>query len=128
MALVGVGLGLTLSPTNTDALARVGNAERTQASGVAQTVRQLGGTLGIAVIGAVVIAAEPDLPGRTAGPAGSPPVSVSRRWPSRWPLWWGPRCSPAAARVIGPVLPPIDRQRPSRGMQRPTEGHHDHDS
>jgi EmrB/QacA subfamily drug resistance transporter len=70
MALVGVGLGLTLSPTNTDALARVGDAERTQASGVVQTVRQLGGTLGIAVIGAVVIAAEPDLPGRTAGPAG----------------------------------------------------------
>ncbi|MHC1560151.1 DHA2 family efflux MFS transporter permease subunit [Actinomycetospora sp. C-140] len=70
MALVGVGLGLTLSPTNTDALARVANAERTQASGVVQTVRQLGGTLGIAVIGAVVIAADGEQPGRTAAPAG----------------------------------------------------------
>ncbi|MEJ2865465.1 MFS transporter [Actinomycetospora flava] len=70
MALVGLGLGLTLSPTNTDALSRVGATERTQASGVVQTVRQLGGTLGIAVIGAVVIAADDDLPGRTAAPSG----------------------------------------------------------
>lgn len=70
MALVGVGLGLTLSPTNTDALSRVATTERTQASGVVQTVRQLGGTLGIAVIGAVVIAADGEQPGRTAAPAG----------------------------------------------------------
>ncbi|MDD7942146.1 MFS transporter [Actinomycetospora lutea] len=70
MALVGVGLGLTLSPTNTDALSRVADTERTQASGVVQTVRQLGGTLGIAVIGAVVISADADAPGRTAAPAG----------------------------------------------------------
>lgn len=70
MALVGIGLGLTLSPTATDALSRVADAERTQASGVVQTVRQLGGTLGIAVIGAVVIAADADVPGRTAAPAG----------------------------------------------------------
>ena len=70
MALVGVGLGLTLSPTNTDALARVGVSERTQASGVVQTVRQLGGTLGVAVIGAVVIAADGETPGGTAAPGG----------------------------------------------------------
>ncbi|GAA4751441.1 MFS transporter [Actinomycetospora chibensis] len=70
MALVGIGLGLTLSPTNTDALARVGVSERTQASGVVQTVRQLGGTLGVAVIGAVVIAADGETPGQTAAPSG----------------------------------------------------------
>ena len=50
MLLVGVGLGLTLSPTNTD-------AERSQASGVIQTVRQVGGTLGVAVIGGAVLSA-----------------------------------------------------------------------
>jgi len=65
MLLVGVGLGLTLSPTNTDALGRVDDAERSQASGVVQTVRQLGGTLGVAVIGAVVLGLGPALPGRT---------------------------------------------------------------
>ena len=35
-----------------------------------QTVRQLGGTLGIAVIGAVVIAADGETPGQTAEPSG----------------------------------------------------------
>ena len=65
MLLVGVGLGLTLSPTNTDALGRVPDAERSQASGVVQTVRQVGGTLGVAVIGGVVLALGPALPGRT---------------------------------------------------------------
>jgi EmrB/QacA subfamily drug resistance transporter len=55
MILTGFGLGLLISPTNTDALGRVTVAERSQASGLMQTVRQLGGTLGIAVIGALVL-------------------------------------------------------------------------
>ncbi len=56
MALVGLGLGLVMSPINTDALSRVRAADRPQASGIVQTVRQLGGTLGVAVVGAVVTA------------------------------------------------------------------------
>jgi hypothetical protein len=59
MVLVGLGLGLTLSPTNTDALGRVSEADRSQASGVVQTVRQLGGTLGLAVIGSIVLSNTP---------------------------------------------------------------------
>jgi MFS family permease len=55
MIVTGFGLGLLISPTNTDALGRVEVAERSQASGLMQTVRQLGGTLGIAVIGALVL-------------------------------------------------------------------------
>lgn len=58
MVLTGFGLGLTISPTNTDALSRVRAAERSQASGVLQTVRQLGGTVGVAVVGAVVLGIE----------------------------------------------------------------------
>ncbi|RPK55971.1 Multidrug resistance protein stp [Streptomyces sp. ADI96-02] len=54
MILVGLGLGLVISPVNTDALSRVPAADRPQASGIVQTVRQLGGTLGVAVIGAVI--------------------------------------------------------------------------
>jgi MFS family permease len=50
MALTGVGLGLATSPATTDALGRVEPIERAQASGVLQTVRQLGGTLGVAVV------------------------------------------------------------------------------
>lgn len=58
MALVGLGLGLTFSPINTDALSRVSPDDRPQASGIVQTVRQLGGTLGVAVIGSVILAHE----------------------------------------------------------------------
>ena len=55
MILTELGIGLLMSPTNTDALGRVTGADRAQASGLMQTVRQLGGTLGIAVIGALVL-------------------------------------------------------------------------
>jgi EmrB/QacA subfamily drug resistance transporter len=58
MALVGLGLGFVFSPINTDALSRVAPADRPQASGIVQTVRQLGGTLGVAVIGSVILAHE----------------------------------------------------------------------
>jgi EmrB/QacA subfamily drug resistance transporter len=58
MALVGLGLGLVFSPINTDALSRVSPGARPQASGIVQTVRQLGGTLGVAVIGSVILAHE----------------------------------------------------------------------
>lgn len=59
MVLVGAGLGLTMSPTNTDALTRAGRNRRSQASGLIQTVRQVGGTFGVAVIGSVVLARMP---------------------------------------------------------------------
>ncbi|MET1003991.1 MAG: MFS transporter [Propionibacteriaceae bacterium] len=58
MVVTGLGLGLVVSPTNTDALGRVGAQERSQAAGLVQTVRQLGGTFGVASIGAVVLAIE----------------------------------------------------------------------
>ncbi len=58
MLLSGFGIGLLMSPTNTDALGRVSGAERSQASGLVQTIRQLGGTVGVAVIGAVVVGLE----------------------------------------------------------------------
>ncbi|AZG46493.1 MFS transporter [Gordonia insulae] len=58
MIITGFGLGLVFSPTNTDALSRVTSAERGQASGIVQTVRQLGGTLGVAVIGSIVLGVE----------------------------------------------------------------------
>ncbi len=58
MILTGFGLGLTISPANTDALSRVSGADRAQGSGMVQTVRQLGGTIGVAVISAVVLGIE----------------------------------------------------------------------
>jgi EmrB/QacA subfamily drug resistance transporter len=66
MVLMGIGLGLTISPTNTDSLNRVAGPERGQASGLVQTIRQLGGTLGLAVVGAVIVAIAPTGPSPSA--------------------------------------------------------------
>jgi EmrB/QacA subfamily drug resistance transporter len=53
-AVMGIGIGMTISPATTDALGAAPAAERSQASGIAQTVRQVGGVIGIAVLGAIV--------------------------------------------------------------------------
>jgi MFS family permease len=52
--LMGVGLALMITPTTTDALNAADPALRGQASGVVQTMRQVGGTVGIAILGTIV--------------------------------------------------------------------------
>ena len=52
--VMGAGIGLTMSPGTTDALGAAQPGERSQASGIVQTVRQIGGVIGIAVLGAIV--------------------------------------------------------------------------
>jgi hypothetical protein len=51
---IGVGLGLVMSPTNTDALNTAPAKHRVQASGVISTARQVGSTFGIAIGGTIV--------------------------------------------------------------------------
>jgi MFS family permease len=52
--LIGAGIGLVMSPTNTDAMSSAPLTLRGQASGTIQTVRQVGGTMGIALLGTLV--------------------------------------------------------------------------
>lgn len=52
--LCGIGIGLVMSPTTTDGMSVAPIDLRGQASGVLQTVRQIGGTVGLAVLGAIV--------------------------------------------------------------------------
>lgn len=52
MVTLGLGLGFAMGPTNTDALSRVDSASRPQVSGVLGTVRQVGGSVGIAAFAA----------------------------------------------------------------------------
>ncbi len=54
MILLGLGIGLVMVATNTDALNRAPSQYRGQASGVVQTIRQMGATIGLASIGALV--------------------------------------------------------------------------
>jgi EmrB/QacA subfamily drug resistance transporter len=51
---MGIGLGVMMTPANTDAMNAVAPAMRAQASAVLQTIRQVGATLGVAVMGTVV--------------------------------------------------------------------------
>jgi len=56
--VLGCGIGLVMVPTNTDALNRAPSDLRGQASGVMQTMRQVGATVGLASIGGVVAGLE----------------------------------------------------------------------
>jgi hypothetical protein len=52
--LIGAGIGLVMSPTNADVMSSAPLQLRGQASGTIQTVRQVGGTMGIALLGTLV--------------------------------------------------------------------------
>ena len=54
MIILGFGIGFVMVPTSTDALNRAGSEYRGQASGVVQTMRQIGATVGLASIGGLV--------------------------------------------------------------------------
>jgi EmrB/QacA subfamily drug resistance transporter len=56
IVLAGIGCGLVLSPANTDALNRVSSDRYGEATGITQTVRNFGSSLGLAVLGSVLIA------------------------------------------------------------------------
>lgn len=68
-AIMGVGIGFVMSPTNTDSLNRVPADARAQVSGLMQTMRHVGGTTGLAVIGAAVLVARTHLGQETAATA-----------------------------------------------------------
>jgi len=55
MVLAGAGVGLVLSPANTDALNRVPRGRYGEATGITQTVRNFGSSLGLALLGTVLI-------------------------------------------------------------------------
>lgn len=55
MVLAGIGVGLVLSPANTDALNRVPRSRYGEATGITQTVRNFGSSLGLAVLGSVLL-------------------------------------------------------------------------
>lgn len=57
-ALLGVGLGLLLTPLETAAMARMDRAIRGTAAGLFQTARETGGVLGVAILGIVYVAME----------------------------------------------------------------------
>jgi EmrB/QacA subfamily drug resistance transporter len=55
LALAGAGLGLVLGPVSTDAVNRAPNASYGEVTGITQTVRNLGASLGLAIMGSIFI-------------------------------------------------------------------------
>ena len=55
IVIAGIGVGLVLSPANTDALNRVPKSRYGEATGITQTVRNFGSSLGLAVLGSILI-------------------------------------------------------------------------
>jgi EmrB/QacA subfamily drug resistance transporter len=55
IVMVGVGMGLMLSPANTDAINRAPATAYGEATGITQTVRNFGSSLGMAVLGTILI-------------------------------------------------------------------------
>jgi EmrB/QacA subfamily drug resistance transporter len=55
IVIAGAGVGLVLSPANTDALNRVSRDRYGEATGITQTVRNFGSSLGLAILGSLLI-------------------------------------------------------------------------
>ncbi|HEX7969514.1 MAG TPA: MFS transporter [Stellaceae bacterium] len=66
LSIIGVGLGLNTGPVNSVAVASVSSARSGTASGLVNTARMIGATLGIAVLGAIFAAYTGQSPGDAA--------------------------------------------------------------
>src|SRR6201999_3175128 len=55
IVIAGIGVGLMLAPATTAALNRVPRSRYGEATGITQTVRNFGSSLGLAVLGSVLI-------------------------------------------------------------------------
>jgi fucose permease len=55
IVLTGIGIGLVLSPASTDAINRAPDTSYGEATGITQTVRNFGASLGLAVLGGILI-------------------------------------------------------------------------
>jgi hypothetical protein len=55
LAIAGAGMGLTLGPVSTDALNRAASGAYGAVTGITQTVRNFGGSLGLAILGSLLI-------------------------------------------------------------------------
>jgi EmrB/QacA subfamily drug resistance transporter len=75
---IGVGIGLVMGPSNTDAMNAAAAEFRAQAQGVIQTVRQVGATIGLAIMGVVVTQVETSRLESSLGALGLPESAIAQ--------------------------------------------------
>ncbi len=88
MMLVGLGMGLTFVPLSLVALAKVPNKDSGVASSLLNTGQQIGGSIGLAILGTVAWSAVASNTKSAMAATGGAPVAGRRRrrWPTtRWP-------------------------------------------
>jgi EmrB/QacA subfamily drug resistance transporter len=72
LGIAGIGIGLVLGPVSTDALNRAASTAYGAVTGVTQTVRNFGGSLGLAVLGSLLITETTTKVQKTLGGYGVP--------------------------------------------------------
>lgn len=76
--MIGVGLGLVMGPSNTDAMNAAAAEFRAQAQGVIQTMRQVGATIGLAIMGVAVTQVQDNRLESSLGAIGLPESAISQ--------------------------------------------------
>jgi EmrB/QacA subfamily drug resistance transporter len=72
IVMAGAGLGLVLGPASTDAVNRVSSNRYGEVTGITQTVRNFGGSLGLAILGTILVLQNKSNIEDTLGAAGVP--------------------------------------------------------
>jgi EmrB/QacA subfamily drug resistance transporter len=78
LAIAGAGMGLVLGPISADALNRAPRAAYGAVTGITQTVRYFGGSLGLAVLGSILITETTSRVENTLGKVGVPTAQADR--------------------------------------------------
>ncbi|MFZ0043845.1 MAG: MFS transporter [Solirubrobacteraceae bacterium] len=78
LAIAGAGIGMVLGPVSTDALNRSASTTYGAVTGVTQTVRNFGGSLGLAILGSLLITQVTTKVEKTLGGFGVPKAVADR--------------------------------------------------
>jgi EmrB/QacA subfamily drug resistance transporter len=105
IVIAGAGVGLVLSPANTDALNRVPRERYGEATGITQTVRNFGSSLGLAVLGSVLILENRNNLEATAAANGVPKHAADEIADA---ISQGSANSEAPAHLHGPIAKVVD--------------------
>ena len=104
LSIAGLGMGLAMAPATEAVMGSLPKDKAGVGSAVNDTTRQVGGALGVAILGSILSSAYGSR--LTEGLAGQAvPEARGTAWPVRWA--WPPSCR----RTPGPPWPPPPRKR-----------------
>lgn len=78
IAIAGAGVGLTLGPVSTDALNRASHDAYGAVTGITQTVRNFGASLGLAILGTILLTQNTSRIEKTLGAHGVPTAAANK--------------------------------------------------